>query len=122
MRKRSDRLSRSAERVSETAHGSDDARATRAVTQCGSQLADEVGKVRLGHEDSGPQFRVKLALAHRLRPLPDQNFEHLKGLGPNGKGVPSPQHLVRVRVEDALPEANPHCRNLTHTRARGADS
>ena len=111
-RRRSDRLSGSAERVSEAAHGSDDVRATSAVAQCGSQLADEIGKVRLGHEDSGPQFRVELALADRLGPLPNQNFEHLKSLGPDGKGVSSPQHLVRVRVEDALPETDPHRRNL----------
>jgi hypothetical protein len=46
-----------------------------------SQFGDEIGEVRLGHENSGPELAVKLPLVDCLRSLANQGVQQVKGFG-----------------------------------------
>src|SRR4029453_1885156 len=96
----------------------DQARLLSAVAERSSELDDEVREICVGDERIRPDPIVDVGLRQGLGPTLEQSFQQDEGLRRDGQELPAPEYLPGVRVEEAIPEAQPHRWLATPARPR----
>ena len=87
------------QRVTDTVHGADQRRGAITVAERCPQLLDQRGQRRIGHQSTGPEPLVQLALGHHPGCAIEQRDQQIERAGRQVDFSAAELHPTRLRVE-----------------------
>src|SRR4029453_12035468 len=93
-------------RIAKPVYGPNEPRVRGIVTDCSTNLADQVREILLDYESGGPQPLLQVALGHRLRSVGDQQAQKLECFGRESDRDVLAHQFTGFRVENERAEAH----------------